>query len=100
MKPFCELSADYLTSDILHHEIGSKGYVLVRNLLPRPAIARLLNDVTQVLSRAGWLKPGRDPNERIADLAAACGDPDPGFKKTYREVFNLESFHTLPHRRT
>ena len=45
----------------------------------------------------GWLLPGHDPLERIANISAACGDPDPSFKRTYREVFNLESFHALPH---
>lgn len=97
MKPFCEVPADHLTSDVLHHEIGSKGYVLLRNLLPRPEIDKLLNDVTGVLSRARWLRAGHDPKERVANPAAACGDPDPSFKNTYREVFNLESFHSLPH---
>jgi ectoine hydroxylase-related dioxygenase (phytanoyl-CoA dioxygenase family) len=51
----------------------------------------------QVLSAAGWLKPDRDPQERIANADAACGDPDPRFKRVYQEVFNLESFHALPH---
>jgi len=97
MKPLCEVAADHLTSDILHREIGSKGYVLVRNLLPRTDLDKPLNEVAQVLSRSGWLKPGHDPNERIANTAAACGDPDPAFKTAYREVFNLESFHALPH---
>jgi len=97
MKPFCEVQADHLTSDTLHHEIGSKGYVLVRDLLPRSEVDKLLNEVAQVLFRAGWLKPGHELNERIANPVAACGDPDPAFKRTYREVFNLQSFHALPH---
>ena len=97
MKPFCEVPAEHLTSDRLHRELGSKGYVLVRNLLPRHDVDTLLADVAQVLSGAGWLKAGHHPTERIANSAAACGDPDPAFKTTYREVFNLESFHTLPH---
>ena len=97
MKPFSEVPAHHLTSDILHREIGSKGYVLVRGVLPRPDVGKLLSEVAKVLYHAGWLKAGHDPNERIANPAAACGDPDPAFKTTYREVFNLESFHSLPH---
>ena len=97
MKPFSEVPADHLTSDILHRELGSKGYVLVRNVLPRPDVDNLLTEVARVLFRSGWLKAGHDPNDRIANPAASCGDPDPAFKTTYREVFNLESFHALPH---
>lgn len=33
----------------------------------------------------------------MANISAACGDPDPSFKRTYQEVFNLERFHALPH---
>jgi ectoine hydroxylase-related dioxygenase (phytanoyl-CoA dioxygenase family) len=97
MKPFSEVPADHLTSDLLHREIGSKGYVLVRNVLPRPDISKVLSEVAEVLSRAEWLNPAHDPADRLANAAAACGDPDPAFKTTYREVFNLESFHALPH---
>jgi hypothetical protein len=97
MKPFHELRADGLTSDILRQQIGSKGYALVRNLLPRTDLDSLLTQVAQILFRAGWLKPSHEPIERIANQDAACGDPDPAFKRAYREVFNLEAFHSLPH---
>jgi ectoine hydroxylase-related dioxygenase (phytanoyl-CoA dioxygenase family) len=97
MKPFSEVRADHLSPDLLHREIASKGYVLVRDLLPRPDLDKVLADVAQVLSRSGWLQSGATPSERIANATAACGDPDPAFKNTYREVFNLETFHALPH---
>jgi hypothetical protein len=57
----------------------------------------VLAEVTEVLSDAGWLLPGHDPIEHMANNSAACGDPDPSFKRTYREIFSLESFHALPH---
>lgn len=97
MKPFRELQARDATPQNLRQEIGTKGYVLIRNLLPRDDLARVLSDVTQILDRAGWLLPGYDPLERIANISVACGDPDPTFKHVYQQVFNLESFHSLPH---
>lgn len=97
MKPFREMKAQDLTASALHEEIDSRGYVLIRGLLPHDELTRLLSDVTQILSRAGWLMPGHDALERIADLSATCGDPDPAFKRVYQNVFNLESFHALPH---
>jgi ectoine hydroxylase-related dioxygenase (phytanoyl-CoA dioxygenase family) len=97
VKPFREIQARDLTSCSLQDEIASKGYLLVRGLLPHDAIAPLLGEITQVFYAAGWLQPDHDPLERIADTSAACGDPDPSFKRTYQEIFNLESFHALPH---
>jgi hypothetical protein len=50
-----------------------------------------------VLNTEGWLLPQHDPMEHIANEDAACGDPDPAFKRVYQEIFNLELFHALPH---
>jgi hypothetical protein len=97
MKPFREIQACDATRKLLQQEIGAKGYALIRNLLPRDDLARVLWDVTDILDPAGWLLPGFDPLERIADISVACGDPDPAFKQAYQQVFNLESFHSLPH---
>jgi ectoine hydroxylase-related dioxygenase (phytanoyl-CoA dioxygenase family) len=97
MKPFRELEANEVTPDTLCSAMERDGYMLIRGVLPRATVDQLLGDVTQVIQAAGWLEPGYDPMERMADAAAACGDPDPGFKRTYQEVFNLPAFHALPH---
>lgn len=97
MKPFCELQARDLTPGVIKAEIGPRGYVLVRDVLPRDDINQALGDIAQTVAAAGWLLPGYDRLQRMADVQAACGDPDPAFKRTYQEVFNLEAFHALPH---
>lgn len=97
MKAFHEITARDLNPCTLQHEMTAKGYVLIRGLLPRESISAVLGDTTQVLSAAGWLLPDSDPRERVAAPGAACGDPDPRFKRVYQQVFNLESFHALPH---
>ena len=97
MKQFREFDNCSLTPRALKDEIDAWGYVLIRGVLPQLDIANVLSDVTRILSLAGWLQEGLDPRERIANNGAACGDPDPSFKRVYREVFNLESFHALPH---
>jgi ectoine hydroxylase-related dioxygenase (phytanoyl-CoA dioxygenase family) len=97
VKAFDEIEARDLRSSTLQDQMASKGYVLIRGVLPRETVGCVLRDVTRVLSSAGWLLPDCDPRERMAAPAAACGDPDPAFKRVYQEVFNLESFHALPH---
>lgn len=99
MKAFHETRASDLKACTLQDEVNSKGYVLIRGLLPRESVSAVLGDTTRVLSAAGWLSLGSDPRERVAAVGAACGDPDPRFKRVYQEVFNLESFHALPHHR-
>jgi Phytanoyl-CoA dioxygenase (PhyH) len=97
VKPFREIHACDLTSTFLKDEMGSMGYLLIRGVFPHDAFNPLLSEITQLLSAAGWLLPDHNPLERIADTSAACGDPDPAFKRTYQEIFNLESFHAVAH---
>jgi ectoine hydroxylase-related dioxygenase (phytanoyl-CoA dioxygenase family) len=97
VKAFHELHAGNLRRGELREEIDSKGYVLIRELLPRHAVQSVLADVTSILSEASWLTPESNPLERVPMPGAAYGDPDPIFKSVYQQVFNLESFHALPH---
>ncbi|HWE83954.1 MAG TPA: phytanoyl-CoA dioxygenase family protein [Terracidiphilus sp.] len=97
MKAFHDIRFSEVTSDSLKNDLNSRGYVLVRDVLPRADVAKLLRGVTDVLSQAGWLQRERDPLDRIAAPGVAFGDPDPAFKRTYQQVFNLEEFHALPH---
>jgi ectoine hydroxylase-related dioxygenase (phytanoyl-CoA dioxygenase family) len=97
MRPFHELQASELSPAQLEDELATRGYALIRGVLPRHDVLRTLGAVTRVLAAAGWLLPGTNPLERIARPEAACGDPDPVFKRTYQAVFNLEAFHALPH---
>jgi ectoine hydroxylase-related dioxygenase (phytanoyl-CoA dioxygenase family) len=43
------------------------------------------------------MSEGFSPVSRIPAEGASYGDPDPEFKSVYQQVFNLESFHALPH---
>jgi hypothetical protein len=97
MKPFHEIPICETDPRSLKDELGTRGYALIRGLIPLADISKVLGGITATLAETGWLLPGHDPMERIANNGAACGDPDPSFKRTYREVFNLESFHALPH---
>ncbi len=97
MKSFHDVQSDSLSPSTLKDGLEIRGYVLVRQLIPLPAVRAVLSDVTDVLSKAGWLSLDSAPFDCIPAGGAAYGDPDPIFKKTYQEVFNLESFHALPH---
>jgi hypothetical protein len=97
MKPLCEVQARDLTSRSLRTPIRSRGYILIRGLLPQKDVRQVLIGITRIISAAGWLLADHDPIERAANLRAACGDPEPEFKRTYQDVFSLAEFHALPH---
>jgi hypothetical protein len=97
MKMFDNVQTDSLSPSILKETLALRGYALIRQLIPRSEVEAVLADVADVLFTAGWLRSGSSPSDRIPADGAAYGDPDPIFKKTYQEVFNLELFHALPH---
>jgi ectoine hydroxylase-related dioxygenase (phytanoyl-CoA dioxygenase family) len=97
VRAFHELQAGRLTRESLMDEINSKGHVLIRDLIPQDVVRSVLADITKVLSDAGWLSSKTSPLDRIPAKGASYGDPDPIFKKVYQTVFNLESWHALPH---
>ena len=97
MKPFRDICVNDLNSVRLQGELDSRGYVLIRQLLPAEDIDTLLRKIVQILSANGWLLPDHSPIERVANQSAACGDSDPSFKRVYEQVFNLEDFHTFAH---
>jgi len=97
VKAFHELNSHDLNSTTLQNELNVRGYALIRNLLPKEAVDVAQTEVTRVLSQADWLEAERSPSDRIPKPGAACGDPDPTFKRIYQEVFNLEALHALPH---
>lgn len=97
MKPFHAISASDLSTRTLQSAMESDGYLLVRDVLPVEDVQYLLAQIGRILGDAGWLEPGCDPLNRVAQKDSACGDPDPDFKRVYQQVFNLEAFHALPH---
>lgn len=97
MKVFDDVQRDSLSPAVLREALALRGYALIRELIPRADVEAVLTDIGEVLSKAGWLQSGSTPSDRIPAKGAAYGDPDPIFKKTYQEVFNLERFHALPH---
>jgi hypothetical protein len=97
VKTFDGLQAENLTPGMLRDQIDSKGYALIRGLIPYKVVRTVLADVTKILFSAQWLRAGFDPLDRVPEQGTAYGDPDPEFKRVYQEVFNLESLHALPH---
>lgn len=97
VTPFREVHASVLPAYPLKDEVDAHGYVLIRELLPPEDLNQLLGEMTKIVFDAGWLLPDHDPLERVADASAACGDPDPGFKRAYKQIFSLESLHIFAH---
>jgi len=97
MKAFSEVSARDIDHIDLKKQIDRDGYLMIRGLLSPEDINPLMEDVAQVLLAAGWLNHLQNPIDRIANDKAACAEGDADYKKVSDEVFDLCTFHELPH---
>lgn len=81
----------------LRRRFRDDGYLFLRGVMPRDALDRTLGAVLAEVEKAGWLLPGTDPRDRLADPAKACAEPMAAYRAVYDRVFRLEAFHALPH---
>lgn len=82
----------------LRARLAEEGALYFPGLLPPEPVLALRREVMGCCQAAGWLVPGTDPAEGIADPARATVEPEPAFLAVYREVQKLEAFHALAHR--
>ena len=52
----------------------------------------LRRDMLEVIEQGGWLMPGTDPMDGIADPAKGCAEGDPEYTDVYCEVYKLSRF--------
>jgi hypothetical protein len=65
--------------------------------MPKGDLERLLSEMIGIAWDEGWMIEGSAPQDRIANPAMACGDPDPGYKRAANRVFRLERLHAMTH---
>src|SRR5947199_10840032 len=81
------------------------GYLFFRGLLARDKVLDVRRQIMQVVADHGWLQPGTDPMDGIADVeafdrvdpvAAAFGGTGVPLE-AYQDVYRLQDFHALGH---
>jgi hypothetical protein len=84
--------------EALRTRLAEDGALYFPGLLPPGPVLALRREVLGCCEAGGWLGPGTDPAEGVADPARATVEPEPAFLAVYREVQKLEAFHALGHR--
>ncbi|MFA7343581.1 MAG: phytanoyl-CoA dioxygenase family protein [Terrimicrobiaceae bacterium] len=89
----------------LRARADEEGFLFFKQLLPKELLLELRRQVLGIVARHGWLRPGTDVMDGIADpdAIAASDARDESLKyigvtrDAYREIQGLELFHTIPH---
>jgi hypothetical protein len=81
----------------LRARLAEDGYLFLRGLLPREAVAAVQREVGAVVREAGWLRADAPVEAALADQAGFCVDPEPRYLEVLRRINRLESYHALKH---
>src|SRR5690348_2615849 len=80
------------SSDIMHdgaalaERMRHDGYLFLRGLMPRDAIASVQRQIGEIARDAGWLRRDAPVEDAVADTDGFCVDPDPTYLKTLRRI--------------
>ena len=77
MRPFCDSSSLADDAAALAERMREDGYLFLRGLLPRAAIAAVQGEVGAIARDAGWLNSDAPVAAAVADPRGFCVDPDP-----------------------
>ena len=81
----------------LRRRIDEDGYLFFRHLQDPGKLLALRREMLSVMQQGGWLVPGTDPIEGIANIDARCTEGDPEYTDVYHELYRLQSFHESAH---
>lgn len=96
-RPFRD-SSDVLSDPAeLRRRMDRDGYLFVRKLVDPAAIQALRQQTLRIAAEAGWLQPGTDPDDSIANPRSACVDPEPAYLDAFRPMYRLEALHAVAH---
>jgi len=77
--------------------LDDEGYLLIRRLVDPEPLRDLRLQMLAVLREGGWLRPGSDLADGVADVDKKCAEGDPEYIAVYRNVQRLEAFHRMAH---
>jgi hypothetical protein len=81
----------------LNARLDEDGYLFVGGLVPRADVEAVGRSFLEIVADGGWLQPGTAVEDRIADPAKACVDPEERFLSVFRRFWQRQSTHELKH---
>ena len=96
-RPFLDSAGALSDPAELRRRMDRDGYLFVSGLIGQSEIQALRQQTLPIVAEAGWLMPGTDAAESIANPDAACVDPEPAYLRVYKPMYRLEALHAMAH---
>ena len=98
MQPYPDfLDSTALSADgpALRARLERDGYLFIRGLLPEHVIREVRERLLAKAAAGGWLDTDSPVQAGIANLAAACKDPEDRYMRVFRNLWMNEDLHRL-----
>jgi ectoine hydroxylase-related dioxygenase (phytanoyl-CoA dioxygenase family) len=97
IRPFID-SRDILNDGAaLRHRMQEDGYLFVRGFFDRDLVMGLRTQMLEIAARHGFVDTSRPLEEAVANMSAACIEPEPAYIVVLQEMYQLEGLHALKH---
>ena len=89
--------------DILHdgaalrNRMQEDGYLFIRGFFERELVMGLRAQMLEIAARHGFVDTSRPLEESVANMSAACIEPEPAYIVALQEMYQLEALHALKH---
>ncbi len=77
--------------------LAEDGYLFFRRLLDPQRLLNLRREMLTLMQAGGWLVPGTDPIDGIANPDARSTEGDAEYTDVYHQVYRLQAFHEIAH---
>jgi ectoine hydroxylase-related dioxygenase (phytanoyl-CoA dioxygenase family) len=97
MRSFTEVMGGQLDGDAIRSHVQELGYVMVRQLIPKPEIDALLLQITRRMQTAGWLAADLDSAERMAPSFSPEQKSNFAYGRLMEEICDMQAVHHFMH---
>jgi hypothetical protein len=97
VRPFTVSNDAVDDGDELRLRLAEDGYLFIRRLVDPQGLAELRREMLEVCRAGGWLVPGSNLLDGVADVSRRCAEGDPEYHAVYRNIQRLEAFHGAAH---
>jgi len=97
VRSLVDSSADLANAVRLRERLERDGYLFFRGLMPQVVLEDLRGQILAVVEEAGWLDRHAPREHAVANMNAACVEPQPEFRRVYNRLWKLAALHRLSH---
>lgn len=97
VHPFVDSRDILQNGEVLRRRMQEDGYLFMSGLFDRELVKGLRTQMLGIAAKHGFVDTTRPLEEAVANMSAACIEPEPEYTGALQEMYKLEALHDLKH---